>query len=175
MPCGITHHLIYWQPPHKVFQTRLVCGGHCVSRIISAKTSKEHPTWDSQHIDLCSLIWIKFEVSIFLTDGKNIGSGNGLVMSGNKSLPEPMMTQIYVISGPYLLALPESEWTFICATTKVLLHKQIFLRTISHRIFCTRKRFLWRFKLEHCDIHWNTAEENFVTAVDEDAVREASP
>ena len=26
----------------------------------------------------------------------NIGSGSGLVPSGNKSLPEPMLTQIYV-------------------------------------------------------------------------------
>ena len=26
----------------------------------------------------------------------NIGSGNGLVLSGNKPLPEPMLTQIYV-------------------------------------------------------------------------------
>ena len=32
-----------------------------------------------------------------LTDDKvNIGSGNGLVSSGNKPLPEPMLTQIYV-------------------------------------------------------------------------------
>ena len=27
----------------------------------------------------------------------NIGSGNGLVPSGNKPLPEPMLTQIYVV------------------------------------------------------------------------------
>ena len=26
----------------------------------------------------------------------NIGSGNGLVLSGNKPLPEPVLTQIYV-------------------------------------------------------------------------------
>ena len=26
----------------------------------------------------------------------NIGSGNGLVLSSNKPLPEPMLTQIYV-------------------------------------------------------------------------------
>ena len=26
----------------------------------------------------------------------NIGSGNGLVPSGNKPLPEPMLTQIYI-------------------------------------------------------------------------------
>ena len=32
-----------------------------------------------------------------LTDDEvNIGSGNGLVPSGNKPLPEPMLTQIYV-------------------------------------------------------------------------------
>ena len=28
----------------------------------------------------------------------NIGSGNGLVPLGNKPLPEPMLTQIYVIT-----------------------------------------------------------------------------
>ena len=27
----------------------------------------------------------------------NIDSGNGLVLSGNKPLPEPVLTQIYVI------------------------------------------------------------------------------
>ena len=32
----------------------------------------------------------------YLTD-VNIGSGNGLVPSGNKPLPEPMLTQIYVV------------------------------------------------------------------------------
>ena len=31
-----------------------------------------------------------------LTDEVNIGLGNGLVLSGNKPLPEPMLTQIYV-------------------------------------------------------------------------------
>ena len=30
----------------------------------------------------------------------NIGSGNGLVPSGNKPLPEPMLTQTYVITKP---------------------------------------------------------------------------
>ena len=29
----------------------------------------------------------------------NIGSGNGLVPSGNKPLPKPMLTQIYVPIG----------------------------------------------------------------------------
>ena len=48
--------------------------------------------------DLCSsceivLTWMPQD----LTDDKvNIGSGNGLVPSGNKPLPEPMLTQIYV-------------------------------------------------------------------------------
>ena len=31
-----------------------------------------------------------------LTDDVNIGSGNGLVPSGNKPLPEPMLTQFLV-------------------------------------------------------------------------------
>ena len=38
------------------------------------------------------LIWM----SLDLTDDVNIGSGNGLVPSGNKPLPEPMLTQISV-------------------------------------------------------------------------------
>ena len=28
----------------------------------------------------------------------DIGSGNGLVLSGSKPLPEPMLTQIYMVS-----------------------------------------------------------------------------
>ena len=35
-------------------------------------------------------------MSLDLTDKSNIGSGNGLVLPGNKPLPEPMLTQIYV-------------------------------------------------------------------------------
>ena len=30
----------------------------------------------------------------------SIGSGNGLVLSGNKPLPEPMLTQIYGATRP---------------------------------------------------------------------------
>ena len=36
-------------------------------------------------------------MSMDLTD-VNIGSGNGLVPSGNKPLPEPMLTQIYGVT-----------------------------------------------------------------------------
>ena len=37
------------------------------------------------------------EVSLMkLPSDENIGSGNGLVPSGIKPLPEPMLTQIYV-------------------------------------------------------------------------------
>ena len=35
-------------------------------------------------------------MSLELTDDVNIGLGNGLVPSGNKPLPEPMFTQVYV-------------------------------------------------------------------------------
>ena len=34
-----------------------------------------------------------------LTDDVNNGSGNGLVPLGNKPLPEPMLTQIYVTNS----------------------------------------------------------------------------
>ena len=74
--------------------------------------------WDLNHWPWG--IWLKFQISNFLKinsviDGwciswycphviitgphwwlVNIGSGNGLVPSGNKPLPEPMLTQIYV-------------------------------------------------------------------------------
>ena len=45
-------------------------------------------------ISLCeiALRWIPLD----LADDVNIGSGNGLVPWGNKPLPEPMLTQIYV-------------------------------------------------------------------------------
>ena len=38
-------------------------------------------------------IWMSLD---FTDDQVNIGSGNGLVPSGNKPLPEPMLTQISV-------------------------------------------------------------------------------
>ena len=43
----------------------------------------------------------------------NIGSGNGLVLSGNKPLPEPMLTQIYVTIGitrPQWVKIPQSKY-----------------------------------------------------------------
>ena len=46
-----------------------------------------------------ALIWM----SLDFTDDQstlNIGSGNGLVPTGNKPLPEPMLTQIYVATRP---------------------------------------------------------------------------
>ena len=42
----------------------------------------------------CPLRWMSQEL---LDDKSNIGSGNSLVPSGTKPLPEPMLTQIYVI------------------------------------------------------------------------------
>ena len=39
-----------------------------------------------------ALMWM----SLDFTGSVNIGSGNGLVPSGNKPLPEPMLNQIYV-------------------------------------------------------------------------------
>ena len=40
-----------------------------------------------------ALMWMSMD----RTDDKsiNIGSGNGLALSGNKTLPEPMLTQIH--------------------------------------------------------------------------------
>ena len=35
----------------------------------------------------------------------NIGPGNGLVPSGNKPLPEPMLTQIYGVTRP--------QWVYV--------------------------------------------------------------
>ena len=40
-----------------------------------------------------------------LTDDVNIGSGNGLVPSGNKPLPEPMLTQIYVAKWSHFVSM----------------------------------------------------------------------
>ena len=47
----------------------------------------EHFLWNSSQENATEPLWWKV----------NIGSGNGLVPSGNKSLPDPMLTQIYVI------------------------------------------------------------------------------
>ena len=45
-------------------------------------------------IEACeiALIWMSLDFTDSFT--VNIGSGNGLVPSGNKPLPEPMLTQI---------------------------------------------------------------------------------
>ena len=39
----------------------------------------------------------------------NIGSGNGLVSSGNKPLPEPVLTQIYVAKWRHLASMNELQ------------------------------------------------------------------
>ena len=44
--------------------------------------------WNLSHVILNQILVIDGQV--------NIGSGNGLVPSGNKPLPEPMLTQISV-------------------------------------------------------------------------------
>ena len=44
------------------------------------------------------ILSISHEIAIkWMSQNLNIGSGNGLMPSGNKPLPEPMLTQIYVI------------------------------------------------------------------------------
>ena len=48
-------------------------------------------------------------LSLYLIDDVNIVSGNGLVPSGNKPLPEPMLTQFYVS----LASLGHNELTLI--------------------------------------------------------------
>ena len=47
-----------------------------------------HLSWNSFQVDVFGPHW--WEV--------NIGSGNGLVPSGSKPLPEPMLTQIHIVS-----------------------------------------------------------------------------
>ena len=45
---------------------------------------------------------VQFPLSDFhwtFTDAVNIGSGNGLVPKGNKPLPEPVLTQNYVVKS----------------------------------------------------------------------------
>ena len=56
-----------------------------------------------QHILMTDILSISNEIALqwipqYFTDDKStlIGSGNGLVPSGNKLLPEPMFTKFYV-------------------------------------------------------------------------------
>ena len=44
------------------------------------------------------------------TDDVNTGAGNGLVLSGNKPLPEPMMTNIYIANSPYGDTKSQLSW-----------------------------------------------------------------
>ena len=62
-----------WNFRHVIFKQILVIDGWGIS-------------WNSPNVDVTGLhSW-----------SVNIGSGNGLVPSGNKPLPEPMLTQISV-------------------------------------------------------------------------------
>ena len=47
-----------------------------------------HLLWNCPNMNVTGLHWWSV----------NIGSGNGLVPSGNKPVPEPMLTQIYVVT-----------------------------------------------------------------------------
>ena len=43
--------------------------------------------WNYSHVNVTEHLWLEV----------NMGSGNGLVPSGNKPLPEPMLTDLYVV------------------------------------------------------------------------------
>ena len=53
----------------------------------------------------------------------NIGSGNGLVPSGNKPLPEPMLIQIYVTIWHHIT---RAQWVNPCCAEFILGNKDIF-------------------------------------------------
>ena len=57
----------------------------------------------------------------------NIGSANGLVLSGNKPLPEPVLTQIYVSYGATSLQ---------CVNASV-----IFINTLSNGLLCVSTHY----------------------------------
>ena len=53
----------------------------------------EYFLWNCAHVNTARLHWWLF----------NIVSGNGLVPSGNKPSPEPMLIQVYVAIWPYVI------------------------------------------------------------------------
>ena len=54
--------------------------------------------------------------SLVLTDKANIGSDNGLLVSGNKILPEPMLTNFYDTYG-----VTRPQWVDIVKITKTII------------------------------------------------------
>ena len=59
---------------------------HVIFKQILSDWWLRHLLWNCTNVNVTGLHWWSI----------NIGSGNGLVPSGNKPLPEPMLTQIYV-------------------------------------------------------------------------------
>ena len=54
-------------------------------------------------------IWVK-SLKLFPVEQVSIGSGNGLVLLGNRPLPEPMLTQLY---GHHMASLCHNELTCV--------------------------------------------------------------
>ena len=63
-----------------------------------------HLLWNCPNINVTGLHW----------SPGNIGSGNGLVPSGNKPLPEPMLTQISVAIWCHLATMCNILWPEHC-------------------------------------------------------------
>ena len=65
----------------------------------------------------------------------NIGSGNGLVPSGNKPLPEPILSHISCGHKAYGITRP--QWVKLVITMKIALEAYLI--------------FIWFFFIVHCD------------------------
>ena len=79
------------------------CGRCPLINFVGCRNGNNFKTEISKHMDWVHehFSWNLFQVNAtkHLWWYVNIGSGNGLVPSGNKPLPEPMLTQTYVISA----------------------------------------------------------------------------
>ena len=109
-----------------------------------------HLLWNCPNIHVTGLHWWSV----------NVGSGNGLVPSGNKPLPEPMLTQI----SRHMVSLGHNEltWSLLwCATFCVILdcvmtQLYVFHRQRNHNILS-----VFACYISICPLHMNNTHNSF--------------
>ena len=73
----------------------------------------------------------------------NIGSGNGLVSSGSKPLPEPVWTQVYVATWRHWVALGFNKYSVISNTLCQLIWRT-FVEVYDQQVFVS----CWPYQME---------------------------
>ena len=100
----------------------------------------------------------------------NIGSGNGLLPSGNKPLPEPMLTQIYVVTRPQwvhhccAVCSIMSFWTIFitrpnCNLDAVWKHRKVVFTLVTIYLFCSLLDSFFMWHLAWSQHYWPLGPE----------------